>query len=104
VLDDPAAELDPEAAESLYALLQSLAGRGAAVLIATPDLDRAVAVATRVLWLDGGTVTADGSPAEVLGGDASGTRGTEVAELARAAGCAPPLPLTLDQLTRRVAR
>jgi energy-coupling factor transporter ATP-binding protein EcfA2 len=103
-LDDPAAELDPAAADSLYAMLASVATRGAAVLIATPDIDRAAAVATRVLWLDGGKLTADGSPQEVLGGGVGGIPGTDVAEMARAAGCAPPLPLTVDELARRIAR
>ena len=44
VLDDPAAELDPAGADALFALLPAVARRGAAVLVATPDLERAGAV------------------------------------------------------------
>jgi len=66
VLDDPAAELDPEAADALYALLREVAGAGAAVLVATPDLDRVAAVATRALRLEDGRIVRDGLPAEVL--------------------------------------
>ena len=67
LLDDPAAELDPLAANSLYELLGRLAGRGAAIMVATPDLDRARRVATRALRLETGRVVADGPAAQVLG-------------------------------------
>ncbi len=66
-LDDPAAELDPEAADALYAMLPSLARAGTAILIATPDIERAAPVATRAIALDRGRVVSDGAPAVVLG-------------------------------------
>ncbi len=66
VLDDPAAELDPAAADDLYALLPELAAAGAAVLLATPDGVRATRVATRALRMAQGRIAADGAPAEVL--------------------------------------
>ncbi len=65
-LDDPAAELDPEAADALYALLPELAREGLAVLVATPDVERAARVATRALRLEDGRIAGDGRPAEVL--------------------------------------
>ena len=60
LLDDPAAELDPAAADSLYDLLRELAAGGAAVVVATPDTGRAARVASRVIVLDRGRVTGDG--------------------------------------------
>jgi energy-coupling factor transporter ATP-binding protein EcfA2 len=66
VLDDPAAELDPAGADSLYVLLAEVAASGAAVLVATPDLGRAARVATRALKLEQGRIAADGAPAVVL--------------------------------------
>jgi energy-coupling factor transporter ATP-binding protein EcfA2 len=66
VADDPAAELDPEAADGLYRVLREVAAAGAAVLVATPDTDRVAAVATRALLLDHGRLVRDGAPAEVL--------------------------------------
>ncbi len=66
LLDDPAAELDPAAADALYALLPRLAARGVTVLVATPDLGRAAPVATRALLLERGRVVRAGAPAEVL--------------------------------------
>jgi energy-coupling factor transporter ATP-binding protein EcfA2 len=96
-LDDPAAELDPEAADALYAALPDIAAGGTAIVLATPDLDRAARVVTRAWVLEGGRVAADGPPAAVL-------QGTEVAAIARAAGCPAPYPLDVDALVRRVAR
>ncbi len=66
VLDDPAAELDPEAADGLYRLLREVADAGAAVLVATPDTERVAAIATRAILLARGRLVADGAPAEVL--------------------------------------
>lgn len=66
VLDDPAAELDPAGADSLYELLPEVAAGGAAVLVATPDTERAGRVATRALALERGRIVADGPPAVVL--------------------------------------
>jgi energy-coupling factor transporter ATP-binding protein EcfA2 len=95
-LDDPAAELDPAAADALYALLPSLAADGMAVLLATPNLERAAGVATRAVALDGGRVVADAFPADVLQ--------TEVAAIARAAGCPPPYPIDVPALLGRIER
>ena len=96
-LDDPAAELDPEAADTLYDALPAIAAAGTAIVIATPDLERASRVATRAVVLEGGRIVATGRPAEVLGG-------TEAARIARAAGCPPPVPLDVPALLRRVQR
>jgi len=97
LLDDPAAELDPAGADDLYALLPRLAAAGAAVLVATPDRERAARAASRALALEAGRVVADGPPAAVLSD-------TPVARIARAAGCPAPLPLDVDALVARVAR
>jgi len=96
-LDDPAAELDPEAADALYDLLPAIAAAGTAIVVATPDLERAARVATRAVALEAGRIVARGAPADVLGG-------TEVAGIARAAGCPPPFPLDVPALLRRVSR
>jgi energy-coupling factor transporter ATP-binding protein EcfA2 len=65
VLDDPAAELDPAAADALYALLREVARAGAAVIVASPDVERMTRVATRAVRLAQGRVVRDGSPHEV---------------------------------------
>jgi len=93
-LDDPAAELDPEAADALYAALPGLASAGTAVLLATPDLERAAGVATRAVEMRDGRIVAEGAPARVL-------TGTAVARLARAAGCPAPWPVDVAALLAR---
>jgi energy-coupling factor transporter ATP-binding protein EcfA2 len=96
-LDDPAAELDPEAADALYDVLPTVAAVGTAIMVATPDLERAARVARSAVALEAGRIVARGTPTEVLGG-------TEAAGIARAAGCPPPYPLDVPALLRRVAR
>jgi energy-coupling factor transporter ATP-binding protein EcfA2 len=96
-LDDPAAELDPEAADALYAVLPGIAEAGTGVLLATPDLDRAARVATRAVRLEHGRVVADGTPPR-------GLEETTVAVIARAAGCPAPYPTDVAALRARVAR
>lgn len=66
LLDDPAAELDPEAADALYDLLKEIARDGAAVMVATPDTERAARPASRAIRLEAGRVVADGPAAQVL--------------------------------------
>jgi energy-coupling factor transporter ATP-binding protein EcfA2 len=96
-LDDPAAELDPEAADALYDVLPVVAAGGTGVLLATPDSEGAGRVATRAVALAQGRIVASGAPAEVLSD-------TEVARIARAAGCPPPYPWDVPALLRRIAR
>jgi energy-coupling factor transport system ATP-binding protein len=97
VLDDPAAELDPAAADALFALLPAVARRGAAVLVATPDLERLARTADRVLVLSRGQILRDGAPARVLDD-------TDVARIARAAGCPVPVPLDVPAAVARLVR
>ena len=66
LLDDPAAELDPAAADALYDLLRDVAAEGAAVMVATPDTTRAARAASRAIVLEQGRVIADGPAAAVL--------------------------------------
>jgi len=65
LLDDPTAELDPAGADGVYELLREIAAGGAAVLVATPDVERATRVASRAIVLEAGRVIHDGSPAGV---------------------------------------
>ena len=105
LLDEPAVELDPEAADAFYDLLPDLA-RDATVVVATTDMDRAVEVASRVILLDGGKRVAEGTPADVLGAEpvVSAGHSTTVAQIAGAAGLSAPFPLTPENLARRLGR
>lgn len=62
LLDEPARELDPAAQAVLVAGLRRLRKRGAAVLLATRDLDFARRLATQIVTLDAGAVVAAVEP------------------------------------------
>lgn len=67
VLDEPTAQLDPEAALRFVAAVRSLRERGVGVLIVEQNLEILAAIADRVLLLADGAVLASGAPMDVLG-------------------------------------
>jgi heme ABC exporter ATP-binding subunit CcmA len=58
LLDEPHAGLDADARDLLDGLVLEAAGKGATVLLASHELDRAVGLADRVVTIGGGVVTA----------------------------------------------
>ena len=67
VLDEPTAQLDPEAAAQFVSALRSLRDSGVAILIVEQNLELLAALADRVLVLADGAVLATGAPRDVLG-------------------------------------
>lgn len=67
-LDEPTRGMDRARKEDLVELIESSSARGAAVLVATHDVEFAAALAGRVVLLGDGVVIADGPAAEVLSG------------------------------------
>lgn len=67
-LDEPTRGLDHGLKQDLASLASTLAGRGAAVLIATHDVEFAVEFADRVVLLGDGELIADSEAGEVLSG------------------------------------
>ena len=67
-LDEPTRGLDRGLKQDLAALTDELAAAGAAVIIATHDVEFAARFANRVVLLGGGLPIADGSAGEVLSG------------------------------------
>lgn len=68
LLDEPTRGMDPLRKQELAALCRELSGRGAAVVIATHDVEFAAGFAERVVLLGRGEVVADGSVGELLAG------------------------------------
>lgn len=66
VLDEPTAQLDPEATQRFGERLRSLAGNGTTVLLVSQDADLLRSLATRVLVLGDGAPRAFGRPVDVL--------------------------------------
>jgi iron complex transport system ATP-binding protein len=67
LLDEPSTFLDLRHQVELMALLKKLARESnVGILMASHDLNLAAAGADRLILLDGGTVAAEGTPAQVL--------------------------------------
>ncbi len=87
-LDEPTRGLDRARKAELADWCASLAARGAAVVIATHDVEFAASFAERVVLLGSGEVIADGSAADVLSG--GWYFATEVARILGAGGAILP--------------
>jgi energy-coupling factor transport system ATP-binding protein len=87
-MDEPTRGLDRARKAELAAWAESLTGRGAAVVIATHDVEFAASFADRVVLLGDGEVIADGPAAEVLSG--GWYFATEVARILGAGGAILP--------------
>src|SRR5688572_14207537 len=66
VLDEPTAQLDPDATQRFGERLRALAAQGTSVLLVSQDADLLRTLATRVLVLDDGATRAFGRPSDVL--------------------------------------
>jgi energy-coupling factor transport system ATP-binding protein len=66
--DEPTRGMDRARKDDLVELIEALAGRGAAVVVATHDVEFAAGFARRVVLLGDGVVVADGEAAEILSG------------------------------------
>lgn len=66
LLDEPTRGLDYRAKTRLSGLIRGLRTEGRAVLLVTHDVELAAATADRVMVMESGTLTAQGSPEEIL--------------------------------------
>jgi energy-coupling factor transport system ATP-binding protein len=67
-LDEPTRGLDPDAKETLIAILHGLRDEGRTVLLVTHDAELVARAADRVILLDRGRIIAEGHPRAVLPG------------------------------------
>ena len=66
VLDEPTVGIDIDAREAIHGLLRALRDGGAAILLATHDLDQAQQLADRVGMMKSGRLVVEGSPADLI--------------------------------------
>ncbi|HJM89215.1 MAG TPA: ABC transporter ATP-binding protein [Dehalococcoidia bacterium] len=66
LLDEPTANLDPEAQSAIFETLRELTAQGVGVLVVVHDLTLAGAYCDRIALLNAGRVVAAGPPSEVL--------------------------------------
>ena len=64
-LDEPTTGLDPQSRLTLWGIISDLVGAGTTLLLTTQYLDEADHLADRICVINGGRVTAEGSPAEL---------------------------------------
>lgn len=68
-LDEPTAGLDPQARHATWRLVGELRAAGVTVVLTTHHMEEAERLADQVIVIDGGTVVARGSPAELTGAE-----------------------------------
>ncbi|USQ84662.1 amino acid ABC transporter ATP-binding protein [Streptomyces phaeoluteigriseus] len=66
LFDEPTSALDPELVGEVLAVIRNLATSGTTLVIVTHEVGFAREVADRVVFIDGGRIVEQGSPAEVL--------------------------------------
>lgn len=71
LFDEPTSALDPEMVKEVLAVMKSLADSGMTMLIVTHEMGFAREVADRILFLDGGKLIEDASPAEFFSAPAT---------------------------------
>ncbi len=98
VLDEPYANLDPEAVARLRAILQDVHAQGATLIVTEHRLHAAIQDATRLIVLEHGRIVRDGAPRQVLREDVSKWRLNTpyVVRLARESGWRE-VPLSVDE-------
>jgi polar amino acid transport system ATP-binding protein len=75
LFDEPTSALDPEMVGDVLDVMKDLAARRQTMVVVTHEMRFARDVATRVLFLEGGTIAAEGTPAEIFDGRHDGRLG-----------------------------
>ncbi len=66
LFDEPTSALDPELVGEVLNTIKSLAEDGTTMILVTHEIGFAREVATRILFMDGGRIAADGTPEEII--------------------------------------
>ena len=67
LFDEPTSALDPEMVGEVLDVMKDLAKNGMTMVVVTHEMRFARDVASRVLFLEGGTIAAEGAPDEIFG-------------------------------------
>lgn len=66
LFDEPTSALDPEMVGEVLSVMKKLAESGLTMLVVTHEMGFARDVSSRVIFMDGGVIVEDGTPAEVF--------------------------------------
>jgi polar amino acid transport system ATP-binding protein len=67
LFDEPTSALDPEMVGEVLDVMKELARSGMTMVCVTHEMGFAREVADRVLFMDGGVIVEEGTPAEIFG-------------------------------------
>lgn len=67
LFDEPTSALDPEMVGEVLDVMRSLADTGFTMIVVTHEMAFARDVSNRVIFMDGGVIVEEGSPAEIFG-------------------------------------
>ena len=67
LFDEPTSALDPEMVGEVLNVMKTLAKQGMTMIVVTHEMGFAREVADRIIFMDGGYIVEEGTPAEVLG-------------------------------------
>ena len=67
LFDEPTSALDPELVGDVLTVMRDLAESGMTMLVVTHEMGFAREVADRVIFMDGGVIVEEGTPAQVIG-------------------------------------
>ena len=81
LFDEPTSALDPEMVGEVLDVMKDLAKNGMTMVVVTHEMRFARDVASRVLFLEGGRVSAEGSPDEIFGHSHEGRLGEFLGKL-----------------------
>ncbi|SEP07125.1 amino acid ABC transporter ATP-binding protein [Propionispora vibrioides] len=71
LLDEPTSALDPELVSEVLQVLRKLAEEGITMVIVTHEMNFAREVATKIVFMDGGSILCEGAPQRVFAADNS---------------------------------
>jgi len=71
LFDEPTSALDPELRHEVLKVMRSLAEEGMTMIIVTHEIGFARDVASRLIFIDGGTIAEDGAPQQLLNGSSN---------------------------------
>jgi ABC-type polar amino acid transport system ATPase subunit len=86
LFDEPTSALDPELVGEVLTVMRRLAERGSTMIVVTHEIEFARDVASRVVFLDGGRIAADGTVKEVIDEPATDTLRSFLARVPGGAG------------------
>jgi polar amino acid transport system ATP-binding protein/general L-amino acid transport system ATP-binding protein len=66
LFDEPTSSLDPEMVGEVLEVMKGLAGTGVTMIVVTHEMGFARQVADRVIFMDGGRIVEQGTPAEIF--------------------------------------